>query len=761
MKEANKEIKAVSKLADKRIMIGFCVCIFLFITFIVNLTLESLGWASNELNGIEYDRSVILALFKFKIISFPIVYIIAYIMTSIVLFKFLFNIKASFKDIKEGQKGTSRFTTINELKEQYKAVPEKGENFEGKAGVPISRYKDKIFIDDSPVNNLIIGTTRSGKGEMFIFPTIDIYSRAEKKASLIINDPKGELIAASKETLERRGYEVVLLNLLNPLNSMSYNPMQLIIDAYEKKNYSEAQSLCKTLSYTLYYKPGAKDPFWQNSAMGLVNALILAVIDDCLKRCEPLEEEIEKLKEKKKELLENSEDNKLEVSKIDEKINKLKSKIEKIKAKRTLYTVANMLSELGSREDAFGNNELDNYFSKLEPQSAAKMQYATSNFAKGQTRGGIFATAMSELQIFTMDEIAKMTAKNSMNLKDIAFNKENKVNKPVALFMVTPDYDVSNHVIASIFIRQLYYVLAKEASLSATGKCDKEVIFLLDEYGNMPPIEGMSNIITVCLGRGIRFNMVIQAYSQLKKLYGDDYKTIVGNCGNQIYILTNENETAEEFSKLIGEKTIVNYSRSGEIFDITKHQTESVDSRRLMKAEELRALKEGESVVVRVIKRQDLNREKIIPYPIFNTEETRMKYRYEYLSDDFNNSKSLLSVNVDSIHKDVDLSELLFVNQEEMEEIEEDDDMEKNIQDEKVEPKEIENINKDFLLSELFTIDEIFKIKDIIDKYFDKKMDGETKWSAFREFAEEEDNKYLNEYLEIGYEEFNKRIEVS
>ncbi|MPU17537.1 TraM recognition domain-containing protein, partial [Acinetobacter baumannii] len=456
-----------------------------------------------------------------------------------------------------------------------------------------------------------------------------------------------------------------------------------------------------------------------------------------------------------------SEDNKLEVSKIDENINKLESKIEKIKAKRTLYTVANMLSELGSREDAFGNNELDNYFSKLEPQSAAKMQYATSNFAKGQTRGGIFATAMSELQIFTMDEIAKMTAKNSMNLKDIAFDKENQVNKPVALFMVTPDYDVSNHVIASIFIRQLYYVLAKEASLSATGKCDKEVIFLLDEYGNMPPIEGMSNIITVCLGRGIRFNMVIQAYSQLKKLYGDDYKTIVGNCGNQIYILTNENETAEEFSKLIGEKTIVNYSRSGEIFDTTKHQTESVDSRRLMKAEELRALKEGESVVVRVIKRQDLNREKIIPYPIFNTEETRMKYRYEYLSEDFDNSKSLLSVNVDSIHKDVDLSELLFVNQEEMEEIEEDDDMEKNIQDEKVEPKEIENINKDFLLSELFTIDEIFKIKDIIDKYFDKKMDGETKWSAFREFAEEEDNKYLNEYLEIGYEEFNKRIEVS
>ena len=64
----------------------------------------------------------------------------------------------------------------------------------------------------------------------------------------------------------------------------------------------------------------------------------------------------------------------------------------------------------------------------------------------------------------------------------------------------------------------------------------KEVIFILDEFGNMPSIEGMSNIVTVCLGRNIRFNLVIQAYSQLKEKYGDGWETIDGNCGNTIYI---------------------------------------------------------------------------------------------------------------------------------------------------------------------------------------------------------------------------------
>ena len=107
------------------------------------------------------------------------------------------------------------------------------------------------------------------------------------------------------------------------------------------------------------------------------------------------------------------------------------------------------------------------------------------------------------------------------------------INKPKAVFMVTPDYDKSNHFLTSVFVNQLYYVLAKEASISETGKCDKEVIFLLDEFGNMPPIEGLESIITVCLGRGIRFNLIIQAYSQLEDLYGKNSKTIEGNCGNR------------------------------------------------------------------------------------------------------------------------------------------------------------------------------------------------------------------------------------
>lgn len=612
---------------------------------------------------------------------------------------------SNFKDLNSHQKGSSRFTTIQELHDQYKAVPEKSQRYKGSGGVVISRNKNKLFIDESPVNNLIIGTTRSGKGETFVFPTIDVYSRAENQPSLILNDPKGELFAASKETLEKRGYHIEVLNLLNPMESMSFNILQLVKDAYKDGDYSTAQTLCNTLSHTLYYNPSAKDPMWQDSAMSLCNAMILAITDKCIK--------------------ENTEE------------------------KITMFTVANMLSELGSQEIYDENDEpqnaLDSYFKSLPPTSVAKMQYATSNFAKGTTRGGIFTQTMSKLSIFTFDEIAKMTSKNNIDLKRVGFGKTIKgigtplkriailfpngaketikvgasgrfelnfkekifvgeqlqfsevegkqstiiliknieketgkivfeviqedvirvksiasFDKPIAIFMITPDFDSSNHVIASIFVRQLYFVLAKNASLARGGKCYREVVFMLDEFGNMPSIEGMANIITVCLGRNIRFNLIIQAYAQLKNKYGDDASTIDGNCGNTIYILTNDDNTAEKISKKLGQETINSTTRSGKGFSLDKSKTESIDGKSLLTPNELTSLKEGESVVIRVIKRQDKQNKRIKAYPIFNTGKTALKYRWEYLTEDFDTDKSILDLDIQSLHVDINPKDLLI-----------------------------------------------------------------------------------------------------
>lgn len=725
--EKIKSIFKTETLANYRFLIPFFILYQFLTILIINLLIGRILQIDKLLKSklqyqIPFNGDTLLSeLFSFKINDYKIVYIIGLIVGLYTGFKTCYKLHSSFKNLAKGQKGTSRFATSKEIQEQYKAVPEKTERYEGSGGVLVSRTnyshiqkkllgkKDVLFVDDSPVNNVIIGATRSGKGENFIIPTIDVYSRAEKQPSLILNDPKGELAGASFETLKKRGYHVEVLNLLNPLESMSYNPLQLIIDAYKSGDYSEAQKLCNTLTYSLYMSKGGggKDPFWDLSASSLVNAIILAICDRCI--------------------------------------------AEGTEHKITMYEVAGMLSRLGSDNYEVGDEEknaLDEYFKSLPPQSAAVNQYSTSNFAKGNTRASIFASAMAKLTIFTFDELAKMTSKNSFNFERVGFgekklkgktvtnarvtvifcdgsteettsnhlglfeipvasfdlvgkgkkitietrspdttsvtviemlnrNVDTQVcsffyrkssnvsisevvyfDKPIAVFMVVPDYDSSNHVIASIFVRQLYFVLAKKATLIG-GKCPREVVFMLDEMGNMPAIEGFTNIITVCLGRNIRFNLIFQDYAQIEALYGKGEATIRGNCGNQIYILSNDLTTKQRFSKLLGEKTQMTYSRSGDRLSTKKSISEGVESRPLLYPDELN-FQEGETVVSRVIKRRDLKGRKITPYPIFNTGFNVLKYRYEYLADDFDTSKSFTAVPIVSLHKDVNLMDLVI-----------------------------------------------------------------------------------------------------
>ncbi|KFN12953.1 VirD4-like conjugal transfer protein, CD1115 family [Bacillus pseudomycoides] len=741
------------KLAEWKVLIPMSAFlfggIFLIVNFLGNIIVELVKTTFSDLLHPKPFHIGIEDLYTFQ---HPLLlYLVIFLIASICTMQFTYKIRSSFKDLNQNQKDSSRFATLDEVKRQYRAIPEKTERYEGKGGVVISRYDEislksilqqakkvmdakgmekwqeikklkdsakagRLLIDDGAVSNLIIGTTRSGKGETFVFPTIDAYSRAEIQPSIIANDPKGELLAASKKTLEQRGFHIEVLNLINPLESMSYNLLQLIKDAYKQGDTATAQTLCNTLSYSLYYNPNVKDPFWNNSSMSLCNALILAIIDKC----------------------------------IDEKT----------EDKICMYTVANMLSELGSKEiviDNQGNtkNVLDIYFEMLPADSVAKMQYATSNFAKGgTTRGGIFSTTMSKLSIFTFEGIAKMTSRNSIDLKRIGFGKsiqgkgtprvrvqiifpdgskesiktdtegrfelnfkqkvkkgqrihvmeretkkkmivevqtinkdtgkttykviekqdglqiENLVifEKPIAVFMIVPDYDSSNHVIASIFIRQLYFVLSKYAGLARGGKCHREVVFLLDEFGNMPPIDDMGNIVTVCLGRNIRFNLIVQALPQLKMKYGDASTTIQDNCGNQIYIQSGNKETAKEISEKLGNQTINSLSRSGKGLSIDKSKTEGIDTKPLLTPTELMRFQEGESAVIRFMKRRDNKFEKIEPFPILNRGKTVMKYRWEYLGDDFDTDQSILDIDIRSLHEYVNPRDLIidfFPKQEE------------------------------------------------------------------------------------------------
>ena len=181
-------------LSSKKVIIIIMIAIPFVLLFAGNICYTLLSDALYSMKGI-FATDMAANNHLPAIINFPKssnYYLILFGLTIFLEIALPYKIRTAYNDFNVNQKGRERFAYLEELYEQYPAVPEKDQFYQGKGGVPIAwdRNHHKILIDRSAVNNYIIGTTRSGKGESFMFPTIDLYSRAEIKSSLVINDPK-------------------------------------------------------------------------------------------------------------------------------------------------------------------------------------------------------------------------------------------------------------------------------------------------------------------------------------------------------------------------------------------------------------------------------------------------------------------------------------------------------------------------------------------------------------------------------------------
>lgn len=552
---------------------------------------------------------------------FKLIYLGLLCIIGVIVVKRIYHMRIAYKDINLFTKGTERFTSLEELKKQYKMVPLDDKEYEGKSGIPVATFtkvigfgpwkkeEKYIFIDTKNTNSITIGGTQSGKTSLFSYPTLDLIMRAKEKDSVIINDLKGDMLKNTKSEFERFGFDVYCLNLVDPTNGIHYNPLDLVKQAYLRGDTTKAQMLANSLSFSLYHNPNAKEPMWEEASISLLNALILAVCEIGIKQ------------------------NKTQV------IN--------------MYAVTSMLEELGAYPDEKGNTALDKFFEQLPPTSVARKQYGTIKFSQGITRSGIFTGTMAKLKNYTYDAIAKLTLDSDFNLEDLGYG-----DRPIALFIVYPDWNDSNYSIIATFLSQVNEVLAEKATLSGTG-LKRRVRYLLEEAANIPAIDGLSRAMNVGLQRNLVYHLVIQSYAQLDDKYGDKMsKAITGACGNQIYIMSDEYDDAEYFSKKLGDKTIIKTDRHGDPMSTDKSYGESEEGRNLLTANELRDLREGEWVLDRTKMRRDQSGNKITPYPIFASIDsgTNMTFHYEYLLPRFDGKLNLseLSLNKES-HEELNL----------------------------------------------------------------------------------------------------------
>ncbi|MBA1392441.1 hypothetical protein EQ500_00770, partial [Lactobacillus sp. XV13L] len=267
-------------------------------------------------------------------------------------------------------------------------------------------------------------------------------------------------------------------------------------------------------------------------------------------------------------------------------------------------------------------------------------------------------TAAFKLKLKSDNRIVQlMPIKQELDIKTIEMNY---TDKPTAVFLMLPDYDPSNHVLASLFISSAYTELSYQCARTSGGKCFRRVSWVLDEFGNLPAIANMDQNLTVTNGRNMLWHLFVQSDSQIFNKYGKEAgKTIIGNCQTRIMIMTTDSESIEEFSKAVGNKTSISQNSDVNELYNSRSISASAESERLITPERISQLLEGETVVLRPLHRRDLKGRKVRPFPIFNTKETAMPYAYQFLSKyGIDPSRDINEMEFDSPNANLDLNDL-------------------------------------------------------------------------------------------------------
>lgn len=384
-----------------------------------------------------------------------------------------------------------------------------------KAGMVIGKNNlrkgvEDIFYIQKDAHSLIIGSTRCGKSRTVVLQTIGALGLAGE--SMVMADPKGELYNYTQPYLKRLGYKVVAIDFKNPLKSDGYNFLQPIIDAVNENNLSKAVGCAWDLTRSLVGEAKG-EKIWNQGEASIIASCILSVVYDN------------------------------------------KDRPEYQNMTNVYYFIYEMCKAPDNPKDKMSIVKYMNELKETNPDHPAIGLIAISEIAPERTRGSFYTAALTTLNLFTNPHIYAMTSHSDFNPKTVGQEK-------TAVFIILPDEKATYYPLASLFCSQNYGALVELAD-SLGGRLPIRTNFILDEFGNFTEIPDFTKQLTVGGGRGCRFNLFLQSFSQLEKVYGkEDAKTIKSNCENWIYLQADDQETLKEVSDKLDKYTTSSYSVS-------------------------------------------------------------------------------------------------------------------------------------------------------------------------------------------------------
>ena len=393
--------------------------------------------------------------------------------------------------------GSARWGNAKELNRRYRDTQGPNLLMTRNIRIGVDGYKHK-----HNTNVLVVGGSGTGKTRTYAVPNV-----LEAGCSMVITDPKGEILRKTGGFLKRAGYEVRVFDLLNPDASFCYNPFRYVRDDKEV-----LQLITNLIQNTTPPHAQSSDPFWEKSETALLQALMLYLLHEA-----PPEEQ-------------------------------------------NFGMVMELLGSAQVKEkDENFESPLDILFERLamrDPESIAVKQYGIYKQAAGKTAKSILVSVGVRLAAFNLPQIARLTMTDELHLDDLG-------ERRVALFCCIPDSDKSLNYLVGIVYTQLIQTLFYQADRVHRGRLPVPVHCLMDEFPNISlPKDSFQSALATMRSRGIFCSIIVQNIAQLKSMYKDSWESLVGLCDEFLYLGGNEQGTHKYVSELIGKETVETTSRS-------------------------------------------------------------------------------------------------------------------------------------------------------------------------------------------------------
>ncbi|MDD4556847.1 MAG: type IV secretory system conjugative DNA transfer family protein [Alphaproteobacteria bacterium] len=187
-------------------------------------------------------------------------------------------------------------------------------------------------------------------------------------------------------------------------------------------------------------------------------------------------------------------------------------------------------------------------------------------------RGSVLSTAFSGIGIFKNSAVVSRTSFSDIHFKDLRGMKDPITGewKPISVYLSVNIVDArALGMISGTFIELMSaYLIANPPKFvnKADGKMGPcSCLFVLDEFPQMPKLKAIIDGPAVGRGQKVSYLLIGQDLGQISGKYGkDDLETLISTTACKVILSQNNEQTAQRFSKMVGNKTVqtTSYSKS-------------------------------------------------------------------------------------------------------------------------------------------------------------------------------------------------------